>query len=476
MNYIGTGFWGITVLALVLGIAFGAMRGARRSVLRLVLVLACVVGAYFLREPVTNFILNYEVKGTTIRDTILGILPESFAGLGDTVIILVSVLASVFVFIATFYALKFLTWLILFPIGKIFVKKGKKKRPLIGMLVGLVQGAIVALCVCVPLGGLMVQTNKLVVAAGSVMESFASMPADDYYALAEDDESVSDGDEATQPDDKEDGGETPTDPSEGGESGETPAEPSEGGEESKGGLGSLIPKNISDMMGKLDKDFLGKFYTKTLKKPFAMISTVRIQIGESKAKEYSLEGQVNAIVGAVQLVQDFAELRKVQWDGEFDGDFAQQIRDIFAQIEKTKNSLSKESLDTISSAAGALLNQIDMPIELDISEIDLSQINFEEEGDLIVKIVDMANGEEFSAEDMKEIAQDLTNSNLVSQVLEHTSADIELSETNKQMLGDAFDEIEGEEGYNQEMLEKLRDILGIPKKSAGSESPVVPQE
>lgn len=477
MNYIELGFWGITALALVLGIVLGAVRGTNRSVLRLILVLVSVVAAFFMKDWLTNIILGIKVGDNTLQQTIINALGEDFAEMGDTVIIMVKVMASVLVFLAAFYLLKLLTWMIVYPLCKLFVKKGKKKHAIIGAVIGLVQGVVVALCICVPLGGFVAQTNRLMAAASEMQQTVATAPRNEYYANADDGSAdiTTGGEESSEPETGE-----PTTGSEGGatEGGATEGGTTEGGDStkpddgnsSKGG-GFALPENVTKMMNGFEDSFIGKFYSKTLKTPFNWIASAKVEVtdadGKTETKKYTLEGQIDAVVGAIHMIEDFAELKDIDWNGNFDGDVATQIKTVMDKLNTTKGELSPEAIDTINNAASVLLNNMDLPVKVDASKFDLNTIDFSKEGSLIVDVIDVANKEEFTSADLKAITDDLAQSTLVLPMVESITTPMTLPPDKKQQVEDAFNSAELQE-CNQDVLNTLRTLFGISSNAGTS--------
>lgn len=156
---------GISAGAIALGALLGLLRGTNRSILRLVLIIACAVGAFFLMEKVAGVILTIEVEGgLTLHESILaglvesGEIPESVQTL---IIALIEIVVGLAFFLLGFIVLSFLTWLIVFPILKIFVRPGVKKRRLLGMIIGAIQGVVVAFVLCVPVTGITNEVQKL---------------------------------------------------------------------------------------------------------------------------------------------------------------------------------------------------------------------------------------------------------------------------------------------------------------------------
>ena len=156
---------GITAVALIIGALLGLLRGLNRSILRLVLVILSLVLAFALRDSIMNVAMNMETGEGTVREMIIASLVEPESEIPEQMVELmfglIEIIIGVGAFYSIFFMLKFVTWLILFPILKIFVKRGEKKRSLLGAVFGLVQGFVVAVMICSPLSGLMVEVNKL---------------------------------------------------------------------------------------------------------------------------------------------------------------------------------------------------------------------------------------------------------------------------------------------------------------------------
>ncbi|MBE7091213.1 MAG: hypothetical protein E7363_04795 [Clostridiales bacterium] len=193
----------IVVLALTaLGLGFGALwgcgRGLRRATLRLGLVVFSIVLAILLRGVLTDILLDIKIDGEPINEMLAeafseGDLPESLQNL---IMALIKSVIGMVGFIVLFIVLRLITWMIVYPICKIWVKKGPKiqeeevpyeqavengyegteeeyaltlakkkprykKRRGYGALVGLAQGIIIAFVTFSPLTGMLVQVDKI---------------------------------------------------------------------------------------------------------------------------------------------------------------------------------------------------------------------------------------------------------------------------------------------------------------------------
>lgn len=157
MNWMSLVILGITVYFLFFGLIFGLKRGFLHSILRLITVGIAFAAAWFLKDVYVAAAMNVEIGGFGVRALLAELAAESPA-LSSLIEKFAELALGVVLFVLVFLLLKLIT-LIVFGVLKIFVPKGKKR--ILGMIVGLVQGALIAFCVCAPLNGLLVDTAKL---------------------------------------------------------------------------------------------------------------------------------------------------------------------------------------------------------------------------------------------------------------------------------------------------------------------------
>ena len=153
----------LTAVFLVLGFLFGFLRGFNRSVLRALLVIASLVLAFAFRGVVTNILMGLDIGGQTLKDSLVSAFSDGSlpASLQNLVMVLAEIMIGIVAFLAVFFVLCFITWLIVFPILKIFVRKGVHKRRILGAVVGVLQGFVMAFAFCAPVTGLVVQVDKI---------------------------------------------------------------------------------------------------------------------------------------------------------------------------------------------------------------------------------------------------------------------------------------------------------------------------
>lgn len=147
---------GITGYFLLFGLLYGLKRGLFRSIVRLGTLAAAFAIAWFAKPAYVKAVLDFELDGQSIREAVAEGTAE-MASFAPVINALVEIVLGVVLFIAVFLVLKFIT-AIVSMILCIFVPK---KSRLLGMVVGLVQGALIALCICAPLNGVILDVNTV---------------------------------------------------------------------------------------------------------------------------------------------------------------------------------------------------------------------------------------------------------------------------------------------------------------------------
>ena len=154
----------ITAACVLFGIILGIARGFSRSLLRFFLIVLCAVGAWFVRAALTDTVMGIDINGQTLEQMISSSLssadlPDSISSLVDS---LVRIIVGVALFIVCFVVFQVVSWMIIFPLLKLFLRRHPlKKRRFLGFIFGLLQGAFVAYVICFPLTGLVVEYDKI---------------------------------------------------------------------------------------------------------------------------------------------------------------------------------------------------------------------------------------------------------------------------------------------------------------------------
>lgn len=179
-----------TVFFLLGGILFGLGRGLNRSLLRLGLIVVSIVLSLLLREVFVDVLMNLKSGDGTLKDRfteLFGASNGELGGLESLVLTLVRLIMGLISFMLIFGVLRFLTWLIVYPILKNFVKRGDNPHKGWGALVGGLQGLLIATVLISPLSGFVVQLNTIAqmeVDGKKVVELPDEMGVDSYVNSA----------------------------------------------------------------------------------------------------------------------------------------------------------------------------------------------------------------------------------------------------------------------------------------------------
>ena len=97
-------------------------------------------------------------SGKTIAELVTEAFPPEYAGFADIILPMVKMIACAVAFLACFIILQLLTWIVGLIIGTFFRKINAR---LLGGVIGVVQGALVALAIIIPLNGAVLSAEKL---------------------------------------------------------------------------------------------------------------------------------------------------------------------------------------------------------------------------------------------------------------------------------------------------------------------------
>ena len=157
-------FIGIPFALVALGFLFGFVRGLNRSILRIILVVVSLVGAFLLSHELSHLLLDLNIGERTVKEELIALVNSSDIPIPESVMNLIIAIFEIAVGVGTYFALfylfKFVTWAIIFPVCKIFVRKGKPRR-LWGGLVGVIQGLFISFVLVVPLSGMVYEVDKI---------------------------------------------------------------------------------------------------------------------------------------------------------------------------------------------------------------------------------------------------------------------------------------------------------------------------
>ena len=438
----------LTVACALIGGLLGLIRGQNRAILRLILVIASVVAAFMLRETIVDLILGIEIQGQTlsafINDTLVNgaSIPQELVNFINMII---EMLIMVIVFLVVFGVLSFLTWLILFPILKIFVKKGKKKHALVGLGVGILQGLLVAFLICVPVTEFVGQFAK-------ISGALADMTAGTEQAAVEDVSDLSllssDGDKYAV-----------TLEGEGGE---------QGGDQ---GMMPDIQNLFGDAMKDVGESPVVKFYNSIGGWYFDMLTTVE----DTNGNKVTLEGTTNVLVVISNLtveVLNIEESVKDLSDPEADastrlsavGDILVNIGNTVNQLDESGEQMLDELLDGVKELIVPEGSDTSPEVKAALDNLKVENLKLESVGNAFHALSNYVDNVEdpeaevhITEDDAEAIVVALHENTFILDIIGEAQI-VEIDSTDKETFTQAIDDIED---ISAEEKEKLYNLFNL---------------
>lgn len=450
-NYLVVTILALTIAPIVFSVLLGLLRGSRRSLLRLILVVLCVVLAAVLCGAVANTASTIEVTADsgevmTLSEYMQTVMGEDMgAAMSDFMVPLIQSIFKVISFLMLFYIFRFITWAIVYPICKIFIKPKrvtdsygntrKKKRGLIGAVFGLVQGVVVALCLCIVVNGFFTVGNDFVVAMDTISTISSEQGGSESGEPAEASE-YEDEDGYYNEDDYDSDGEM---------SGE-----------------GMNTAEMRALFEGYNESALGKMYNAIGSKPFALLS----QITKEDGTKITLTGQTEALRGLVDILKEFVGITELDFDNFYADDNISKLTTILENVQLVKDGLSEEAHTTVSG----LINTLGESLGIDTDMLNkLMTADLSKEAQAFKKLEEYKNKDlsEITADDAKAIVESLGNSDLMLDMLAQQGG-VDLGNG----IEDRIDKIESaldSADLSAEKKDKLRDIFGLSNQVGDDE-------
>lgn len=329
-------------------------------------------------------------------------LVEGMGEIGTDIIVpIVESLLGVVIFIAVFIVASIVTN-IAYLILKIIFRS--KKNKLVGLIVGALQGALIAFVICAPLNGVICNI-------GQVLDL------------------------------------------------EIQGEPVLSAEEKA----SMKEKGID--FDEYRESAVSKVYTAIGGGFYDALASSEID-GES----VSLSTTVEAVEAGTKLLDAMDSITKIDMSNGLTNDSREELRAAFKELNNIKNDMSPEAQETMSSLISSVMADVSAETEVPeavteiIENLDFTEVDFEEEGELLITVMDYANGESSEATDDDVTAEDIVNAlaestvivPMLEDMIDNGEASTSMPEDQKAEFIAAVDKLE-----DAEKKETLRKILGL---------------
>ena len=391
---------GITLFFMIFGVLFGLKRGAFRSTVRLITLGIGIAITWFARKAYVSAVMALEFEGESINSMLEEAAAEAGA-LSGLIGALLESLLTVVLFIAVMLVLKLITAVIFFIVG-FFLPKPSKRG--VGALVGLLQGALIAFCICVPLNGLLCNCSQLLGTLSQPIGGEVILPAEDI------------------------------------------AEMKKNGIDFEAYADSAVAKAYSAIGN--------GFYT--------LLASSETEDGQS----ISIDAVTEVAEAGVKLAGAVESISNIDMSSGITAENREELRDAFKELDAIKNGMSDEALDTINTMISTLVGEAagseELPPELveSLENLNFAEISFEAEGNLVLDFMDYAESGTESGVTISNLVNDLAESTLVlpliSEMASSEEGAIELPEAEKAEVEAAIDNL-----ADESKKQTLRDLFGI---------------
>ena len=412
-------FLGLTAFIVLISVIMGMVRGTGRSIVRLALVVGSGLVAYLFFRKVAEWVLAINVQGMPLDEFMFSKLPEELDFAKENAMPLIKLLIGVICYFLIFGAVQFVSWIIIFPIIKIFVKKSKKvgkASTLIGGGVGAVQAVFLVFAFVMPMMGFLGSVNQITKTPKDANDTpvFDAAKYVDYDSY--------------------------------------------------------------------ENSAVGKFVIKINGKFYASIATIsdgdntytlsgQIEAIQSTAR---LAFKVTETISNVQKTLDDAK-KSLEEAGNIDTsvgltkDAVDQVKNLFTDLDGMKNDMSEEakkSTNKIIKDAASSLGE-SYGVDLDLSDVDVMDTDFNKESKVLDDVYKYQDSKNIDDVDIDEVVKDLSESTLVLPVLENSGVTIPTDEEQKAKVENAISSLESDGNTDEETINKIKKLFGL---SVGGDS------
>ena len=192
----------------------------------------------------------------------------------------------------------------------------------------------------------------------------------------------------------------------------------------------------------------GKIYYQNGNFLFAKIAVTKTEDG----KTLTLNGQIDALIGAAKMANELMTLKDIDFSGGLNSTNVEEIKEVLSNLDTINGELTEEAQETITELITDLAESFDVPV--DLSDLDLSEIDFEQEAGLLDSIVDYQ--EDGTIDDVNAMVTSLANSSIALAALESTDASITVTAEQQAEVEAALANVD-----DPEKVAAIRALFGI---------------
>ncbi len=180
-------------------------------------------------------------------------------------------------------------------------------------------------------------------------------------------------------------------------------------------------------------------------------------------KTYTLTGQVDSVVTVVKIAEAVTKLPEVNFEEGITPDNVEDVTTILRDLEQIKSESSEEVLETVDELIHVAVDMVgggeEFPIDIDLSNISVKDINFENEAVLVETVLEIVEAESFEAiedEQLDTLIETFADSKLVLPIVEAADMDINLPDDVAEKLTESIEKLE-----DQEQIDRLKELFNL---------------
>lgn len=175
----------------------------------------------------------------------------------------------------------------------------------------------------------------------------------------------------------------------------------------------------------------------------------------------TLTGQIDSVITVVKIAEQVTKLPEVNFEEGLTTESVQGVTDILRSLEEIKSESSEEVLETVDELISSAVDMFgeEIQIDIDLSQLSVKEINFENEAVLVETVYELAENESLdNVEDLDAVIEAFANSTLVLPVVELALEDTEINlpEDVQEELITSIDKLEDEE-----QIQKLKELFNL---------------
>lgn len=175
----------------------------------------------------------------------------------------------------------------------------------------------------------------------------------------------------------------------------------------------------------------------------------------------TLTGQIDSVITVVKIAEQVTKLPEVNFEEGLTTESVQGVTDILRSLEEIKSESSEEVLETVDELISSAVDMFgeELQIDIDLSQLSVKEINFENEAVLVETVYELAENESLdNVEDLDAVIESFANSTLVLPVVELALEDTEINlpEDVQEELITSIDKLEDEE-----QIQKLKELFNL---------------